>query len=165
LLATWTALCRVFPDLRRKRSRIASVPFWRMPMASAPLGCDLQERGSRDRRTILTQVARASTSAEQNAQALKRLTQPIGNWKEAWEAAKKRAGRALNPEAEKPESLRCRFHDLRHTGCTRMLEAGVPFHGLGCLNRHKNVKNLRAYWQFGPARCSGENGECHNLRR
>jgi integrase len=54
-------------------------------------------------------------------------TQSIGNWKEAWEAAKKRAGRALNPEAEKPELLRCRFHDLRHTGCTRMLEAGVPF--------------------------------------
>jgi integrase len=42
-------------------------------------------------------------------------TQPIGDWKEAWEAAKKRAG------------VTCRFHDLRHTGCTRMLEAGVPF--------------------------------------
>jgi integrase len=42
-------------------------------------------------------------------------TKPIGNWKEAWESAKKRAG------------VRCRFHDLRHTGCTRMLEGGVPF--------------------------------------
>jgi len=21
----------------------------------------------------------------------------------------------------------CRFHDLRHTGCTRLLEAGIPF--------------------------------------
>ena len=40
-------------------------------------------------------------------------TQPIGAWKEAWEAAKKRAG------------VECRFHDLRHTGCTRLLEAGV----------------------------------------
>ena len=40
---------------------------------------------------------------------------PIGDWKEAWEAAKKRAG------------VTCRFHDLRHTGCTRMLESGVPF--------------------------------------
>jgi hypothetical protein len=40
---------------------------------------------------------------------------PIGELKEAWEAAKKRAG------------VTCRFHDLRHTGCTRMLEAGVPF--------------------------------------
>jgi integrase len=42
-------------------------------------------------------------------------TKPIGRWKEAWESAKTRAG------------VSCRFHDLRHTGCTRMLEAGVPF--------------------------------------
>lgn len=42
-------------------------------------------------------------------------TRPIGRWKEAWESAKIRAG------------VSCRFHDLRHTGCTRMLEAGVPF--------------------------------------
>jgi integrase len=42
-------------------------------------------------------------------------TRPIGRWKEAWESAKTSAGVA------------CRFHDLRHTGCTRMLEAGVPF--------------------------------------
>jgi integrase len=40
---------------------------------------------------------------------------PVGDWKEGWEAAKRRA------------SVKCRFHDLRHTGCTRMLEAGVPF--------------------------------------
>jgi integrase len=42
-------------------------------------------------------------------------TKPIGRWKEAWESAKIRA------------AVSCRFHDLRHTGCTRMLEAGVPF--------------------------------------
>ena len=41
-------------------------------------------------------------------------TKPIGDWKEAWEAAKIRAG------------VTCRFHDLRHTGCIRMLEKGVP---------------------------------------
>jgi integrase len=40
---------------------------------------------------------------------------PIGRWKEAWEAARDRA------------KVQCRFHDLRHTGCTRMLEAGAPF--------------------------------------
>jgi integrase len=39
----------------------------------------------------------------------------MGDWKEAWESAKRRA------------QVRCRFHDLRHTGCTRMLEAGVAF--------------------------------------
>ena len=40
-------------------------------------------------------------------------TRPIGTWKEAWEAAKRRAG------------VECRFHDCRHTGCSRLLDAGV----------------------------------------
>lgn len=39
---------------------------------------------------------------------------PIGSWKEAWESAKKNAGVVV------------RFHDLRHTCVTRMLEGGVP---------------------------------------
>jgi integrase len=39
---------------------------------------------------------------------------PIGSWKQAWESARERAG------------LSCRFHDLRHTACTRMLESGTP---------------------------------------
>jgi integrase len=42
-------------------------------------------------------------------------TKPIGRWKEAWESARVKS------------RVNCRFHDLRHTGCTRMLEAGVPF--------------------------------------
>jgi len=42
-------------------------------------------------------------------------TTPISSWKEAWEAAKARAG------------VECRWHDMRHTGCTRLLEAGVPY--------------------------------------
>jgi len=41
------------------------------------------------------------------------VTRPIGTWKYAWRDARKRAG------------VNCRFHDLRHTGCTRMLDAGV----------------------------------------
>jgi integrase len=41
-------------------------------------------------------------------------TTPIGSWKTAWQAARKRAG------------LSIRFHDLRHSACTRMLEATVP---------------------------------------
>lgn len=38
---------------------------------------------------------------------------PINSWKEAWEASKKRAG------------VQMRFHDLRHTAITRLLNAGV----------------------------------------
>lgn len=38
----------------------------------------------------------------------------IGTLKVAWESAKKKSGVA------------CRFHDLRHSACTRLVEAGVP---------------------------------------
>ena len=41
-------------------------------------------------------------------------TKPIASIKEAWEGAKERAG------------LKCRFHDLKHTAVSRMLDAGVP---------------------------------------
>lgn len=55
--------------------------------------------------------------------------QPIGDIKEAWERAKVRAGEFLQ-RGEGDEltvtTLRCRFHDLRHTAVSRMLDAGVP---------------------------------------
>ncbi len=41
-------------------------------------------------------------------------TKPIGSWKEAWETVKDNTGIAI------------RFHDLRHTCVTRMLDRGVP---------------------------------------
>ena len=81
-------------------------------------------------------------------------TRPIGDWKEAWEKAKERAASILRGDSDKlettrqspgsaksskkrddkaaqkkpkPESLKCRFHDLRHTAVTRLLEAGIPY--------------------------------------
>jgi integrase len=56
--------------------------------------------------------------------------QPIGDIKEAWERAKVRAGHILQlGNGQKPvttRALKCRFHDLRHTAVSRMLDAGVP---------------------------------------
>jgi integrase len=40
---------------------------------------------------------------------------PITSWKTAWKTAKTAAG------------VECRFHDLRHTTCTRLLERAAPF--------------------------------------
>jgi integrase len=39
---------------------------------------------------------------------------PMRTLKAAWESAKKRSG------------VKCRFHDLRHSACTRFVERGVP---------------------------------------
>ena len=102
-------------------------------------------------------------------------TRPIGDWKEAWEAARKRAGAILKglpvatghgspkrrramPKAqselpkdqtEKPEPLRCRFHDLRHTGCTRMLEAGVPLSVVAVLMGWSATATVRMAKRYG----------------
>jgi integrase len=62
---------------------------------------------------------------------------PIGRWKEAWEAAKTRAG------------VQCRFHDLRHTGCTRMLEAGAPFPVLAMLMGWSPATTVRMAKRYG----------------
>jgi integrase len=69
-------------------------------------------------------------------------TKPIGRWKEAWEAAKIRAG------------VQCRFHDLRHTGCTRMLEGGIPFSVVASImgwSASTTVRMAKRYGHIGQA--------------
>jgi integrase len=55
-----------------------------------------------------------SEQVGQGGAYLREPHRPIGSWKTAWARAKKRAG------------VTARFHDIRHTVCTRMLEGGVP---------------------------------------
>jgi integrase len=69
-------------------------------------------------------------------------TSPIGDWKEAWEAARKRAG------------VSCRFHDLRHTACTRMLESGTPLSVVATImgwSPSTTVRMSRRYGHIGQA--------------
>ena len=64
-------------------------------------------------------------------------TKPIGRWKEAWEAARVRA------------NVHCRFHDLRHTGCTRMLEGGTSFPVLAALLGWSPATTVRMAKRYG----------------
>jgi integrase len=70
------------------------------------------------------------------------LIKPIGNWKKAWEAAKRRA------------KVVCRFHEIRHTGCTRMLEAGTPLSVVATImgwSPSTAVRMSRRYGHIGQA--------------
>jgi integrase len=62
---------------------------------------------------------------------------PIGSFKKAWQAAKRQAG------------VTCRFHDLRHTACTRMLEAGVPFSVVAAVLGWSPATTIRMAKRYG----------------
>ena len=68
-------------------------------------------------------------------------TRPTTGVQEAWQRAKKRSG------------VRCRLHDLRHTACTRMLEAGVPLTVVGSIlgwSGSTMVLMAKRYGHIGP---------------
>jgi integrase len=60
-------------------------------------------------------------------------TRPTTTLKHGWEAVRTAAG------------VQCRFHDLRHTAITRMLEAGAPEHAVRAIVGHVSPKMLERY--------------------
>ncbi len=64
-------------------------------------------------------------------------TKAINSWKEAWESAKERA------------SVTIRFHDLRHTVVTRMLEAGVPISVVATILGWSPATTVRMVKRYG----------------
>ena len=64
-------------------------------------------------------------------------TKAINSWKEAWEAAKQRA------------DVTIRFHDLRHTVVTRMLEAGVPLSVVATILGWSPATTVRMFKRYG----------------
>ena len=78
-------------------------------------------------------------------------TQPIGDWKEAWEKAKKRSAAILTGQVNGEESdpLKCRFHDLRHTAVTRLLEAGIPYPVVASLMGWSAATAIRMAKRYG----------------
>jgi integrase len=62
---------------------------------------------------------------------------PVGSFKKAWAAAKKQAG------------VECRFHDLRHTACTLMLEAGRPFAVVAAVLGWSSATTIRMAKRYG----------------
>jgi integrase len=62
---------------------------------------------------------------------------PINSWKEAWESAKENAG------------VEVRFHDLRHTCVTRMLERGAPLSVVAALLGWSPATAVRMAKRYG----------------
>ena len=62
---------------------------------------------------------------------------PIASWKEAWESARKKA------------RVSVRFHDLRHTCVTRMLEAGVPLSVVASVMGWSSATTVRMVRRYG----------------
>ncbi len=64
-------------------------------------------------------------------------TRPINSWKEAWESAKETA------------KVSIRFHDLRHTCVTRMLEGGAPLSVVAAILGWSAATTVRMAKRYG----------------
>jgi integrase len=63
--------------------------------------------------------------------------EPIGSLKQAWETAKKKS------------KVDCRWHDLRHTACTRLLDAGVSLPVVATLMGWSDSTAVRMARRYG----------------
>jgi integrase len=75
-------------------------------------------------------------------------SRPITSWKTGWGAAKRRAG-LEGPQVGNGQRVRIRFHDLRHTACTRMLEGGVSFHVVAAIMGWSTTSMIRMSRRYG----------------
>ncbi|HEY7111844.1 MAG TPA: tyrosine-type recombinase/integrase [Thermoanaerobaculia bacterium] len=72
-------------------------------------------------------------------------TKPIGRLKEAWEQAKKRTA----DEQKGIPTVVCRFHDLRHSFVTRLLERGRSFSEVARLAGWSASTAVRMSYRYG----------------
>lgn len=70
---------------------------------------------------------------------------PMGTLKESWEAAKRRTG---DKEKLIPPVV-CRWHDLRHTFLTRLIEGGTPFPRLSAIMGWSPATTARMAKRYG----------------
>jgi integrase len=64
-------------------------------------------------------------------------SEALNGWKVAWESAKASAG------------VECRFHDLRHTACTRLLERAVPLSVVASILGWSAATTIRMAKRYG----------------
>ena len=72
-------------------------------------------------------------------------TEGTGTFKEAWEGVKRRTA---DPETNLP-AIRCRWHDLRHTFCSRLLEGGQGLPILAALMGWSAATTVRMAKRYG----------------
>ena len=81
------------------------------------------------------------------------LDKPLGSLKEAWESAKNKA------------DVKCRFHDLRHSACTRLVERGVPLPVIASLLGWSAGTTVRMARRYGHITAEAQRNAVRELNR
>jgi integrase len=78
---------------------------------------------------------------------------PMGSFKEAWESAKAMA------------DVTCRFHDLRHSACTKLVEHGVPLPVIASLLGWSAGTTVRMARRYGHISAEAQRNAVERLDR